>query len=105
MTGTYADANGNTLLDITPESINAVRRNGDTIAGPLTINGVFTVNNDTYIDSATIGNLLVNGGTRFVGAVNAGTITASNFVGPLTGNASTADKVNHKLKIQINGNG
>lgn len=104
MTGSHADANGNTLLDITPEAINAVRRNGDTIAGPLTINGVFTVNNDAYIDSATIGDLLVNGGTRFVGAVNAGSITASSFSGPLTGNASTADKVNHALKIQYNGN-
>jgi len=83
--------------------INAVRRNGDTIPGPLTINGVFTVNNDVYMDSATVGDLLVNGGTRFVGDVNAGKITASQFVGPLQGNATSADKVNSWLKIQVNG--
>jgi len=47
--------------------------------------------------------LLVNGGTRFVGDVNAGKITASSFVGPLTGNAATADKVNHTLAIEFNG--
>jgi len=67
------------------------------------LNGVFTVNNDAYIDSATIGDLLVNGGTRFVGDVNVGKITANNFVGPLTGNATSADKVNHYVSIQING--
>jgi len=97
--------NGSTprTYNITPEAISAVRRNGDTIPGPLTLNGVFTVNNDAYIDSATVGDLLVNGGTRFVGDVNAGKITASSFVGPLTGNATSADKVNHYISIQING--
>lgn len=99
----HFDGQNNDSFDITPEIINAVRRNGDTIPGPLTLNGVFTVNNDAYIDSATIGDLLVNGGTRFVGDVNAGKITANNFVGPLTGNATSADKVNHYVSIQING--
>ena len=103
LTGVYADENGNSLLDITPEAINAVRRNGDTIPGPLTINGVTTVNNDMYIDSATVGDLLVNGGTRFVGDVNAGNVTASQFTGPLAGNATSADVVNHSLKISYNG--
>ncbi len=64
---------------------------------------MFTVNNDAYIDSTTVGDLLVNGGTRFVGDVNAGKIAASSFVGPLTGNATSADKVNHYVSIQING--
>ena len=96
---TYDGDTENKTVDITPESINAVRRNGDSIPGPLTLNGVFTVNNDAYIDSATVGDLLVNGGTRFVGDVNAGKITASSFVGPLTGNATSADKVNHYLSI------
>lgn len=100
---TYDGSTSNKSVDITPEGINAVRRNGDTIPGPLTLNGVFTVNNDAYIDSATVGDLLVNGGTRFVGDVNAGKITASSFVGPLTGNATSADKVNHYVSIQING--
>ena len=100
---TFDGSTENKSIDITPEAINAVRRNGDTIPGPLTLNGVFTVNNDAYIDSATIGDLLVNGGTRFVGDVNAGKITASSFVGPLTGNAATADKVNHTLAIEFNG--
>lgn len=100
---TFDGSTQNKSIDITPEAINAVRRNGDTIPGPLTLNGVFTVNNDAYIDSATVGDLLVNGGTRFVGDVNAGKITASSFVGPLTGNATSADKVNHYVSIQVNG--
>lgn len=97
------DGSASDTINIAPEAINAVRRNGDTIPGPLTLNGVMTINNDAYIDSATIGDLLVNGGTRFVGDVNAGKITASSFVGPLTGNATSADKVNHSLAIEFNG--
>lgn len=90
--------------NISPENIHALSIiNGGTVAGPITLNNVLTVNNDAYIDSATIGDLLVNGGTRFVGDVNAGKITASQFVGPLQGNATSADKVNYWLKIQVNG--
>jgi hypothetical protein len=47
----------------------------------------------------TIENALITGTLRVVGDVNGSTINATSFVGDLTGNATSADKINHKLKI------
>ena len=93
--------------DITPEKINAVRRNGDTIPGPLTLmgetifNNIVYLNDETYADSMTIGNAIITGALKVVGPINGSVVNAPT----LNGNATSADKVNHKLKVQFNGDG
>ena len=61
------------------------------------------LNDETYADSLTAENEIVTGTLRVVGDLNGSIINATTFNGALNGNATSADKVNHWLKIQLNG--
>ena len=64
-----------------------------------TVSGAVDINDELYADSATFGNLIVNGAGRFTNGIY-GDLTG-NVTGSITGNAATADKVNHNLVIKL----
>lgn len=64
-----------------------------------TVSGAVDINDELYADSATFGNLIVNGVGRFTNGIYGDLI--GSVTGNITGNASTADKVNHNLIIKL----
>ena len=72
-----------------------------------TVSGAVDINDELYADSATFGNLIVNGVGRFTNGIYGdliGSVTG-NITGSLTGNATTATtatKVGNNLIIKLN---
>ena len=72
-----------------------------------TVSGAVDINDELYADSATFGNLIVNGVGRFTNGIYGdltGNVTG-NVTGSLTGNATTATtatKVGNNLIIKLN---
>ena len=64
-----------------------------------TVSGAVDINDELYADGATFGNLIVNGVGRFTNGIYGDLI--GNVTGSITGNAATADKVNHNLVIKL----
>jgi hypothetical protein len=101
--------NSNSAVKATNDSdgnaINAtyLKKSGDTMTGALVIN------DELYVDSATIGNLLVNGAGRFANGIIGdltGNVTGNltgNVTGNLTGNATSATNATNATNATVAG--